>query len=262
MEDYVKKRRQGTIGKCKKHNCLKMGEKLLETLGDKWNPVKCTPYKDNLDHTPKRKEANESIRSGPTLYNPDVTEKGDENLKPVHRKHTYPQKQWTLYTDGACLEGNTSIAKAGAGTFCLEDETKNHALRVPGPSQTNQRGELLAIVKALSLVPKGDELTIITDSWYAVQGIIENLRKWEDEGWMKVQNADIFQKIAYELDTRGGETYFQWVKGHSNNPGNDGADKKSSEGAHKENADDIKLEVPKEYKLQGARLAAMTQKLA
>ena len=100
------------------------------------------------------------------------------------------------------------------------------------------------------------------DSWYAIQGIIENLRKWEDEGWMKVQNADIFQKIAYELDTRGGETHFQWVKGHSNNPGNDGADKKASEGAQKENTDNIELKVPKEYQLQGARLAIMTQKLA
>jgi len=82
----------------------------------------------------------------------------------------------------------------------------------------------MAIVKALSIIPKGDKPTIITDSWYAIQGIIENLRKWEDEGWMKVQNADIFQKIACELDTRGGETYFQWVKGHLNNLRNDGAD--------------------------------------
>jgi len=45
----------------------------------------------------------------------------------------------------------------------------------------------MAIVKALSLILKGDELTIIMDSWYAIQGIIGNLRKWEDEGWMKVQ---------------------------------------------------------------------------
>ena len=75
----------------------------------------------------------------------------------------YPQKQLTLYTNGACLEGNTSRARASAGIFCLEDETKNHALRIPGPSQTNQRGELMAIVKVLGVVPKGDELTIITD---------------------------------------------------------------------------------------------------
>src|SRR5882724_5861257 len=78
---------------------------------------------------------------------------GEESLIPVYR--TYPQEQWTLYTDGACLEGNTSRARAGAGTFCLEDGTKNYALRIPGPSQTNQRGELMAIVKSLSFIPKG-----------------------------------------------------------------------------------------------------------
>jgi len=34
----------------------------------------------------------------------------------------------------------------------------------------------------LSITPKGDVLTIILDSMYAIQGIIENLRKWEDKG--------------------------------------------------------------------------------
>jgi len=41
-----------------------------------------------------------------------------------------------------------------------------------------------------------------------------------------------------------------------------GQTKNPSEGAHKENADSIELKVPKEYKLQGARLATMTQKLS
>jgi len=77
MNDYVKKHRQGTIEKCKKHNCLKMAEKLLRTLGDRWNLIKCTHYKDNLDHMPRRKEANSRIGNGPTLYNPDITEKGE-----------------------------------------------------------------------------------------------------------------------------------------------------------------------------------------
>ena len=79
---------------------------------------------------------------------------------------------------------------------------------------------------------------------------------------MKVQNVDIFQKIAYELDIRGGETCFQWIKWHSGDLGNDGADAKASEGAQKEVANSIDLRVPKEYKLQGARLNTMMQKLA
>ena len=69
MNDYVKKCRQGTIEKCRKHNCLNMAEKLLRTLGDRWNPIRCTPYKVNLNHTPTRKEANNKIGNGPILYN-------------------------------------------------------------------------------------------------------------------------------------------------------------------------------------------------
>jgi len=52
----------------------------------------------------------------------------------------------------------------------------------------------MAIVKALSITLKGDVPTIVSDSMCAIQRIIENLRKWEDEGWMRVQNVDIFQK--------------------------------------------------------------------
>jgi len=92
-----------------------MAKKLLNILGDKWNPINCTPYKDNLDHMPRRQDANKEVGDCPALYNPDITEKGEpekairiflnkpkegeEDLKPVHRKNIYPQGQWTLYTD-------------------------------------------------------------------------------------------------------------------------------------------------------------------
>src|SRR5882724_13485764 len=78
MKNYIEKCRQGTTQKCKKYNCLKMAKKLLRTLGDKWNPIKCTPYKDNLDHTPGRQDANKEIGVGPALYNPDIRK---ESLK-------------------------------------------------------------------------------------------------------------------------------------------------------------------------------------
>ena len=61
MKDYIEKCRQGTIQKSKKYNCQKIAEKLLKTLGDKWNPIKCTSYKDNLDHMPRRWDTNKEI---------------------------------------------------------------------------------------------------------------------------------------------------------------------------------------------------------
>jgi len=82
--------RQGTIKKCKKYNCLKMAEKPLKTLGDKWNPIKCTPYKDNLDHMPRRQDANKEIRDGPALYNPDIMEKGEPE-KAIRRRRRKPK---------------------------------------------------------------------------------------------------------------------------------------------------------------------------
>src|SRR5882724_13491417 len=51
--------------------------RLISKLGNKWNPVKCTPYKDNLDHMPGRKRANEKVGKEPVLYNPNITERGN-----------------------------------------------------------------------------------------------------------------------------------------------------------------------------------------
>jgi ribonuclease HI len=64
---------------------------------------------------------------------------------------------------------------------------------VPGKNQTNQRGELIAILKTLIDIPKGDPLKIKTDSTYAAAGMIEGLQKWEDKAWLDIDNADIFK---------------------------------------------------------------------
>ena len=67
-------------------------------------PNQMHPLQRNLDHTPRRKEANRKVEDGLTLYNPDITENGElektvriflnkpeegvENLKQVYKKHT------------------------------------------------------------------------------------------------------------------------------------------------------------------------------
>ncbi|KAF8520134.1 hypothetical protein JB92DRAFT_2551909, partial [Gautieria morchelliformis] len=100
-----------------------------------------------------------------------------------------------------------------------------------------------------------------TNSTYAAASIIEGLNKWEDMAWLNVDNTNIFQKIKYEITTRGAVTTFEWVKGHAGTKGNEEADRLASEGANKEEINEIDLTVPADYKLQGARLQSLTQKL-
>ena len=127
-------------------------------------PKQRTPYKDNLDHTEKRKQQFQKYIEGKTsLYNPDITEKDKPEdairifakqkiteetakQKPVLREHNRSEKNWVIYTDGSCKDGNTSKARAGAETYCEMDDSKMKAIKIPRKPQTNQRGELIAIL--------------------------------------------------------------------------------------------------------------------
>jgi len=55
-------------------------------------------------------------------------------------------------------------------------QNKKPHTKNPWTLPDKSRGELMAIVKALSITPKGKMLMIALDSMYAIQGIIENLR--------------------------------------------------------------------------------------
>jgi ribonuclease HI len=59
----------------------------------------------------------------------------------------------TIYTDGSCLNNGKISAKAGTGIWISENNPLNKALKIPGPHQTNQVGEIAAVVAALQMAP-------------------------------------------------------------------------------------------------------------
>jgi len=59
--------------------------------------------------------------------------------------------------------------------FSKEDE-RNKALKIPGLAQTNQVGELAAVISALENFPTYAPLTIVSDSKYAIDGLAEHLK--------------------------------------------------------------------------------------
>jgi hypothetical protein len=64
------------------------------------------------------------------------------------------------------------------------------------------------------------------------------------------------------LRTRTAPTAFQWVKGHSGDEGNEKADRLAETGAKRDVPDIIDLSIPPRFDIQGAKMSALTQRIA
>ena len=77
-----------------------------------------------------------------------------------------------VYTDGACTNNGKPDARAGFGIWFGEDDTRNTSEFFTGP-QTNNRAELLAIIKALTILRKeieeGRPIMVYSDSSYSIR---------------------------------------------------------------------------------------------
>lgn len=84
----------------------------------------------------------------------------------------------TVYTDGACLYNGMANAQSGARVWFGPNHAKNQAIKIPGTRQSNQVGEVVVIIAALTAVPLNQPLKIVTDSKYAIDGLTTHLGRW------------------------------------------------------------------------------------
>ncbi|KAK4096968.1 hypothetical protein N658DRAFT_435065 [Parathielavia hyrcaniae] len=143
-----------------------------------------------------------------------------------------------VYTDGSSLGNGRVGATAGVGVYFGEGDPRNISERLPGETQTNQRAELTAILRALETVNLAQDLEIRTDSKYSIQCVTEWYINWEKNGWKTragpVKNQDLVQLVRDKIEEReanGGRTQFIWVKGHDTDQGNIAADRLAVAGA-------------------------------
>lgn len=77
-----------------------------------------------------------------------------------------------VYIDGSCINNGSPHAKAGYGVYFSKDDERNEYARVEG-KQTNNTGELTAIIRALEILCKEREekrqINIYTDSEYVMK---------------------------------------------------------------------------------------------
>ncbi len=134
-------------------------------------------------------------------------------------------KKVDIYTDGAC-SGNP-----GEGGYCAILIYKGQEKTISGSETltTNNRMELLAVIKGLEALNQACEATIYSDSAYVVEAFNQNwIESWQNNSWRtankkEVKNVDLWQRLlqltSYHLVS------FVKVKGHSDNEYNNRCDK-------------------------------------
>jgi ribonuclease HI len=160
-----------------------------------------------------------------------------------------------IYTDGSSLSNGRANAWGGVGVYFGPADKRNISEPLSGTKQTNQRAELMAMVRALEVAPKDRRIVIVSDSKYSIDCVTDWFRNWQRNNWVNsskkaVENKDLVQKILEQLEERlrlnqhrmsdgedvisedkrsywdrgPGGVKFEWVKGHDKDEGNSAAD--------------------------------------
>lgn len=115
-----------------------------------------------------------------------------------------------IYTDGSCI---ANPGPGGWAAIILEDGSER-TLHGGDDSTTNNRMEMLAVVKGLEAIPESTEVTIYSDSQYVINTMTRN--------WKRRANLDIWDLLDAEVVKR--PVKWQWVRGHAGDPFNEKAD--------------------------------------
>ena len=104
-----------------------------------------------------------------------------------------------VFTDGACTSNGRPGAKAGFAVWFPDHPDLSCAHRVPDDqSQTNQRAELSAIHRAVTILDSGgyhdDDIVVYTDSKYSIDCLTNWLPGWVARGWKTADGKDVLHQ--------------------------------------------------------------------
>ena len=145
--------------------------------------------------------------------------------------------QVIAYTDGAS-KGNPG--PGGCGSVLLypqaEGQIFSKCIQEAYEHTTNNRMELLAVIRALEALKVPAHLTVYTDSLFIVDAHNKGwIASWTEHNWRNAQkkpvkNRDLWERIV-ELEQLH-DVHFIWVKGHNGNRYNEIADHLASSAAN------------------------------
>ena len=130
-----------------------------------------------------------------------------------------------MYTDGAC-KGNP-----GPGGYGVILKHKDQLKELSGGYRctTNNRMELMAVIKGLEELKKPCLINLYSDSQYIVKAVtLDWAKNWQKNNWLlpskkPAKNIDLWQKVL-SLAQKHQINWF-WLRGHGDNPDNKRCDR-------------------------------------
>lgn len=146
-----------------------------------------------------------------------------------------------IYSDGAC-RGNPG---PGGWGVVMRYQGKEKELYGGELHTTNNRMELLAVIRALEALKRRCSVLVTTDSQYVKNGITVWIKNWKRNGWRTadrkpVKNDDLWRRLD-ELVAQQ-DLDWAWVKGHSGHPENDRADALANRGIDEQTGPSKKID--------------------
>ena len=134
-----------------------------------------------------------------------------------------------IYTDGSS-RGNPG--PGGYGAILISEKGHQKKLSEGFRKTTNNRMELLSVIKALEALKKPCEVIVFSDSKYVVDAVEKGwVYAWQKKGFAKKKNPDLWKR--YLNVAKNHRIKFEWVKGHSGNEFNERCDKLAVAAAQK-----------------------------
>ena len=129
-----------------------------------------------------------------------------------------------IYTDGAC-SGNPGPGGWGA---ILKYRDVEREMSGGEAMTTNNRMELLGVIRALSALKEPCIVELWSDSKYVIDGLSKGWAAgWRKRGWVKSDkkpalNPDLWEQLLNLIAKH--EMRYHWVKGHAENKYNNRCD--------------------------------------
>jgi ribonuclease HI/retron-type reverse transcriptase len=139
-----------------------------------------------------------------------------------------PGSFFVIYTGGSCAPNRT-----GGWAAIIYPTSRGRPRRMSGRllKTTNNRAELIAVIKAFRRLAPTSHVVLRTDSRYVADGINAGIVRWKAQGWRAgsgsrnrpLRNANLWQKLDQQLQQH--QVQAEWVPGNAGDSSNLACDK-------------------------------------